>query len=100
MASTRSAALRSSTDPTSAAASTDLFSRLAIGISQPTPRATPAPGIAEALLGMPSRRAYADERLDRPALVHRRVRIGNVLEAGLEVEDTSGVESPLEDVVE
>src|SRR5690606_25690457 len=60
-------------------------------------RALPAPaagGRRAALIRLPS---HAQQRLDRPPLVHRAVRLGSVLERHLEVEDLPGIDLPLPD---
>src|SRR5438128_779577 len=47
-----------------------------------------------------SGRCGTDERLDRPALVHRGVGSGDAIEVRFEVEDSTGVDPPTEDVLE
>src|SRR5438128_7742110 len=47
-----------------------------------------------------SDRSHPHERLDRPALVHRRIGVGDMVEVGLEVEDAAGVDVPGEDFLE
>src|SRR5438128_10868473 len=45
-------------------------------------------------------RSHPDERLDGDPLVHRPVRLSDVVEVSFEIEDASRVDAPFEDVVE
>jgi hypothetical protein len=60
----------------------------------------PIPGYRSQALAATIRRPHADQRLDRPPLVHRRVGLGDAVEVGLEVEHETGVDPTLEDVLE
>src|SRR6266508_525586 len=47
-----------------------------------------------------SERRDTHQRLDGTTSIHRRVRVGDVFEVGLEVEDAPGMDAALQDIVE